>query len=283
MNKCPARFLPLAVAAMALVPALGATTAQAQDFFAPPGPPGQEWLTLDLGGIVNRFNSSVRVNGESHRGSDINLENNSLDRNLSSFEGALIWRFLPNHRFDIRYYGAKRSGSRQYDREIDIGDSTFPLGANVSVQSKNELFAANYRWSFWRTPQVETAFLVGLYGGTFKYDIEAVGISGTAANTYHKSVSTTLPLPVLGFSVDWYIDPRWKVSGELAGMKAKIGDIDGHAYVAAATGEYMIWRGLGVGLRYGWTDINADLTKSDFNGNIGAKTNAVSLYAKLVF
>jgi hypothetical protein len=282
MNKRPARLSLVAVAA-AVLPALGAATAQAQDFFAAPGPPGQEWLTIDLGGIVNRFNSTVTLNGENHRGSQINLENNALDRNLSSFEGAVIWRFLPNHRLDFRYYQAKRTGSRDYQGEIDIGDATFPVGANVSVQARSEIFSANYRWSFWRTPQFETSLLVGLYGGTFKYDIDAVGNAGSAQSAYHKSVSTTLPLPVLGAAVDWYIDPRWKVSGELAGMKAKIGDIDGHAYVAAASLEYMAWRGLGVGARYGWTDISADVTKSDFNGNLGAKTNAVSLYAKIVF
>jgi len=88
---------------------------------------------------------------------------------------------------------------------------------------------------------------------------------------------------VIGLSVDWYLDKRWTVSAEAAGMKADIGDINGHAYVLSLSTDYMIWRNFGVGARYGYTDISADVTKGDFNGTLGVKLNGVSLYAKLVF
>jgi hypothetical protein len=270
-----AAALPLAVMSQAAA-AQGFTS---QDIV----PGGEEWLILDLGGIVNRFDSTVRLDGQSGRGTDINLENNDLDRNLSSFEAALTWRFFPRHRFDILYYGGKRSGSRSYTSEIDIGDATFPVGANVTVQAKNQLVDVDYRYSFLREPEYEVAFLVGVYGGQFHYDFDAVGLAGNVQNTYHKSVSTALPLPVLGASIDFYPSKHWRASLELAGMKAKIGDVDGHAYVGGASAEYMFMRGLGVGLRYGWTDVRADVTKSDFNGTLGVKTNAVSAYARLVF
>jgi hypothetical protein len=45
----------------------------------------------------------------------------------------------------------------------------------------------------------------------------------------------------------------------------------------------MFWRSLGLGARYTYTDIKADVTKSDFNGTLGVKLNGVMLYAKMVF
>jgi hypothetical protein len=271
----------LAAAALSLTlsPAVHAQGFMSEAFI----PPGQDTFTLELGGIVNRFDSHVKLNGVNASGTDINLENNDLDRNLSTFVANGTWRFLPNHRLDAMYYGGKRSGSRTYEGNIDIGDQDFPVGATVNVDTKTEIFDVNYRWSFVHTPEVEVAAVLGLYGGTFKYDFNAFGTVNGNQRTYNKSVSTTVPLPIIGLSVDWYLDPRWTVSASGAGIKAKIGDIDGHAYLLALSTDYMIWRNFGIGARYGYTDISADVTKSDFNGNLGVKLNGVSVYAKFVF
>jgi len=281
MNK---RLLaPAALVAGALPLLLAAAPAQAQGFMSNAfTPPGQETFSIDLGGVANRFDSHVRLNGQTTQGSDINLENNDLDRNLSTFIVAATWRFLPNHRLDALYYGGKRSGSRTYEGNIDIGDQDFPVGATVGLDTKTEIFDLNYRWSFVHTPQVELAAVLGLYGGTFKYDFAAVGTVNGTQRTYNKSVSTTIPLPVIGLSVDWYLDPRWRVSAMGAGIKADIGDVNGHAYVLSLSTDYMVWRNLGFGARYGYTDISADVSKSDFNGNLGVKLNGVSLYARFV-
>lgn len=273
-----------AIVAAAALPLALSMPAQAQGLMSQDViPPGQETFSLDLGGIVNRFDSHVRLNGQTTAGSDINLENNDLDRNLSSFIVDGTWRFLPNHRLDGLYYGGKRSGSRTYEGNIDIGDQDFPVGATVGLNTKTEIFDLNYRWSFVHTPQWEVATVLGLYGGTFKYDFSAVGTVNGTQRTYNKSVSTTVPLPVIGLSADWYPDPRWRVSAMGAGIKANIGDVDGHAYVVTLSSDYMIWRNLGVGARYTYTDISADVSKSDFNGNLGVKLNGVSLYARFVF
>jgi hypothetical protein len=283
MNNRRTAWARATLAAAALPLAL-CPAARAQGFMSDAFiPQDQATFILDLGGIVNRFDSHVRLNGQTTQGSDINLENNDLDRNLSTFIAAGTWRFLPNHRLDALYYGGKRSGSRTYQGDIDIGDQDFPVGATVGLESKTEIFDVNYRWSFMHTPELEVAAVFGLYGGTFKYDFNAVGSVNGNQRTYSKSVSTTVPVPVIGLSVDWYLDRRWTVSAEAAGMKADIGDINGHAYVLSLATDYMIWRNLGVGARYGYTDISADVTKSDFNGTLGVKLNGVSLYAKLVF
>lgn len=282
MNK--RSLAPAALLAGALPLLLAAAPAHAQGFMSNAFiPPGQETFSIDLGGIVNRFDSHVRLNGQTTAGSDINLENNDLDRNLSSFIVDGTWRFLPNHRLDGLYYGGKRSGSRTYEGNIDIGDQDFPVGATVGLNTKTEIFDLNYRWSFVHTPQWEVATVLGLYGGTFKYDFSAVGTVNGTQRTYNKSVSTTVPLPVIGLSADWYLDPRWRMSAMGAGIKANIGDVDGHAYVVTVSTDYMLWRNLGVGARYTYTDISADVSKSDFNGNLGVKLNGVSLYARFVF
>lgn len=263
--------------------AIGLLAAFAAPAFAQGGPfisPYDETLAITLGGIVNRFDTSVRLDSDTSRGTNIHLEDNALEKNLSSFEGTVTWRFFRAHRLDLDYFSANRSGSRGYNTEVDIGGTTFPLGATVSANAKSQIFAADYRWSFSQQPTVEWALLLGVYGGTFKYDVDAVGTAGNATRSAHRSVSTTVPLPLVGVGVDWYPHPQWRAGANVMGMKAKVGDVDGHAYRAGAYTDYMFWRNFGLGVRYNYNDIQADVDKSDFNGNLGWRANSVSLYAK---
>ena len=88
---------------------------------------------------------------------------------------------------------------------------------------------------------------------------------------------------MIGASVDWYISPRWKVAGYIEDMDARIRNIDGHAIVAMASTDYMLTRNLGIGVRYMYSNVSADVEKTNFNGAFEWQMNSVSLYAKLVF
>jgi len=250
-----------------------------QDFMKP----YDESATIYLGGILNQFDTSVRLDGNGTRGSDINLESNGLKKNLSSFEGGLTWRFLPAHRFDANYYTVSRSGTHTYTNEIDIGGDHFPVGADVFARSKYDLFAIDYRYSLVQQPDFEWAVGLGIYGGKITFDVNATGLNTSAGLTYNNSVSTTLPLPLIGTSLEWYPDRQWKVGLNLQGMKAKISDVDGHAYILGGNVDYMFARNWGVGLRYEYVDIGADVTKSSFNGGLTWRANALSAYVKLAF
>jgi hypothetical protein len=265
----------LAFAALAF--SLGAGPALAQMS------PYDETLSINLGGIVNRWDTSVRIDGTTTRGTNINLEDAGLDKTLSSFEAGFTWRFYRRHRLDMDYFTAKRTGSRNFQTEVDIGDQTFPIGATVSAEQKTQLFDINYRYSFAQMPTAEYAFLFGFYGGNFKYNLDAVGNGNTSTRTVDRSVSTTLPLPILGFSGDWYLDPHWRLGGQIGGMKAKIGDVDGHVYRGNLWVEWLFTRNWGVGGRYSYTDIQADVSKDSFHGSLESKTSAFSMYAKFVF
>jgi hypothetical protein len=274
----PARR-PAAFAIAALCAASVVAPAAAQGFIVP----GEETLTLSIGGIVNRFDSDLRLDGTTIKGTPINLENNGLDQNLSTLEAALTWRFAPRHRLDVTYFGGDRDGSRRYDSSITIGDSTFPVGATVSVKAKSTLTSLDYRYSIVKDPGFELGLLLGFHAGKFTYDVDAVGNAGAATGTYHKSVSTDVPLPLLGATFDWYLDRQLKLNVTLAGIKASIGDVDGHAYIASAAAEWMFTRHLGLGAKYQFFDVGADVGKNDFRGELGVKTNSVSLYGKFLF
>ena len=74
-----------------------------------------------------------------------------------------------------------------------------------------------------------------------------------------------------------------EISGNVEGMKVRIGDFDGHAIVAAALTDYTLLRNLGIGIRYIYSDVSVDVTKRDFNGNFSRRMNSINLYTRLIF
>jgi len=273
--------LALGAAALALAGPAYAQDWTSQDFIKP----YDETVTIGLGGIVNQFDTSLRLDGSSSQGTDINLENNGLKKNLSSFEGSLAWRFMQRHRLDFDYYTVSRSGSKSYTGDINIGGDDFPLGANVNVHNKYDWGSLDYRYSFAQTPEYEWAALIGFYGGKVTFDVNAVGTIGNsgATNTYNKSVSTTIPLPLIGITGDWYVNPQTHLGAQAMGMQAQIGSVDGHAYQVQLSGDYMLVRNFGVGAKWVYTDIQVSVDKSEFDGHMGWRANSFSLYAKLEF
>ena len=269
-------------AAVAIVLASG--HAVAQDFMSRNFiKPGQETFTLNLGGIVNQFDTSLKLNGESRTGTNINLESGGLKHSLSSFDIAGTWRFLDRYRIDMQYFSAKRSGGRSFDSEVTIRDVVFPVGATINTEARDHFFIADYRYSFLKTDEVELAGLIGLYGGQFKFDVTATGNELLDARSIQTTASSTVPLPLIGATVDWYVNPQLKLSAHLAGIKADISDVDGSVLVVGGAVEYMLVRSLGVGLRYMYSDVDVDVNKSRFNGSTTWRMNSVSLYAKLLF
>ncbi len=245
--------------------------------------PGEESLTLNIGGIINQFDTKLRVDGQTQRGSDVTLENNGLAKRLSSFDAGGTWRFWSRHRIDVEYFSAKRSGDRRYDGSITIGDDVFPVGATVAAQAEDRFLIADYRYSFLKRDNLELAAGLGFYGGRFDFDLTATGNEALNTRTASTSSSTTVPLPLIGASMDWYINPRWKVSANVQGMRANIGDVDGRVILAGLGTELTLMRNLGLGARYMYTEVDVDVTKTNFNGNVNWRMSSVSVYAKLMF
>jgi hypothetical protein len=244
---------------------------------------GDEIFTLNLGGILNQLDTTLRLDGQGIRGNDINLENNGLKENLSSFEASGTWRFLSRNRIDLQYFQTKRTGSHTTDRELDINGNVIPINFTLAAEARNSFLFADYRYSFVKTPVVEVAGAVGVYGGRFKYSLNASGSREGQLINFDTTASTTVPLPLIGATVDWYIDPRWKISGDIAGIKAHIGDVDGSVVIAGAATEYMLTRHFGLGLAYMYSNLSVDVTKESFNGHLGWKMNSMRAYAQLKF
>jgi hypothetical protein len=261
------RCLP--AAAFAVAAAALPTVGYAQAWIKP----GEETLLLRLGAVTGNIDTSARLDGDAGTGTPIDLESEGgLSDNLNTFDLAASWRLASRHRIDAQYLQNSRSGSKATERDYTIRDTLIPAGTVLSAEQKTSVGYVGYRYSFMKTPGAEIAAGLGVYGGNFKVRFNA------DVPTVNIDASTTLPLPVLVLTGDFYLTDRLTMTASLQGLALKIGDVDGKVYRANVAAEYLLTNNFGVGAALDTFDIQADVTKSGFRGNAEVKSTTGRLY-----
>lgn len=257
----------------------------------------ENYLTTDnqfklvVGGILANFDASVGINGTTDNGTPIDLSSGNGKKNAGNVFFGAEWRFLNRNRLSGIYFTTKKKRSATIDRTITIGDDTIEPPIELESNTRNQFIFVTYQYSFVRQSDLEIAGLIGLYANKFNFDLSGTGqfTTGTGGSTvttskdFSYSPGTTVPMPLIGASIDYYFMPQWSVRGSLSGLKAKIGDVDGSVWVATVGTEYMFTRNFGLGLQYMHTDVDVDVTKKTFNGSIDWKNNNFLFYALAKF
>jgi hypothetical protein len=243
---------------------------------------GDETFKFTVGGLIGSTDPSLALNGGTVQGTPIDFAANG-GKDVSSITISGDWRFARKHRVSALWYGTKRSNTYTLPNDVEIGNTLIPAGASLTPEIKNDFFFVNYRYSFVKNDNVEIAGLLGLYGANFRFDITAKDFPNNPTRTFEQNASTTLPLPLIGVSLDWYIMPRWTAGASISGLSAKIGDVKGSTWVFTVSSDYMIFKNFGVGVAYMHSVIDADVTKTSFDGNINYTTNNFLFYGVLKF
>jgi hypothetical protein len=115
------------------------------------------------------------------------------------------YRFSAKHRVDFSWYSIDRSGLITTQRDIDFGNINFPAGTTIDSRLETKVFKVAYTYSFYRTADIETALTFGLHITNIKASLQSAGLGISEAE------STTAPLPVFGYRIDYSLSPKWWV------------------------------------------------------------------------
>jgi hypothetical protein len=252
-------------------------------------PGGQEHVKLTLGGIVARIDSGIGIDGATNNGSILDLEGPAGKKEIGNVFFGAEWRVASRHRISGIFFSTKKDRQLSFNQSVTIGDDTLVPPATLASESKNQFIFATYQYSFVKNDDVELSGLIGAYVNKFSADISGTATvsNSNGTTTINKALAyrpeVTVPLPLIGASVNWFASPRVTLGASLSGMKAKIGDVDGSVYVATVSAEYMITRNIGAGVSYMHTDADVDITKNNFVGTIDWKNDNLLAYVLLKF
>jgi hypothetical protein len=238
---------------------------------------GEERFKINLGGTLTQNDSSLRLDGSNGQGREVDLEDAGLSDDSTGLFASATWRFASKHRIGLQTFSIRRDGSATTAETIGLGDQSVPAGTSLSADSEARFLIANYQYSFIKNDSLELAGMIGVYAARYKFKFDA------SSPVIDVDRNTDVPLPVIGASLDYYLNPRWTVSIFGEAMKIEIGDVDGRLYYGGISTDYMFTRHFGLGIGYSLSDMQTDVTKGNFEGQINWRITSLFGYAQFRF
>jgi hypothetical protein len=248
---------------------------------------GKPWerFSFNLGGFITAINSDVSL-GAKGLGIEVDVED-ALDLNssVSVFRVDGLWRFTRNlrHRLDLGWFDISRDSSTTLLKDIQIGETLFPLGTEVTTSFDLQVFKGAYSYSFFQDDRMDLGVSFGLFVMPIDFKIDA---SGTFEG--HESESITAPLPVLGLRADFAITSKLFLKYNIDFFYLEIDQFEGAITDSKLVLEYNAFKylGFGIGLESFKVYIKAedeDYPNIDFNGSFEFSYSGLMAYCKVYF
>ena len=241
--------------------------------------PERPWKTLTLKGgyFFSSSNTNLRIDGPGGNGTKIDFEEKlGLSESVDTYDVGVEWRFFDRHRFNISYFDLSRDGSTFVSGSLDFGTPPGPIVFNTVVNTEFdwEVFAATYTWSFLQTNTYEVGLTIGANITKLSLGVQTIGGLVAAAE------NATVPLPVLGLSLNYAFTPKLILRTDGGWFGIKIGDVDGSQWTANINLEYNMWKYVGFGIGYRFYRIDVGVTDEDFRGEIQYDYNGFQAFLK---
>lgn len=245
---------------------LASASARAEDL-----KPGDERFKFIAGWFLPAFGTDVRIDGEGGQGDDVDLGDDlGIDQDQSGALFGFEWRFAERHRLGATWSSFTQNGTRTFDRDITIGDTTFPLEAIVKTQWKLDLIPITYSYSFIKREKDEFAGTFGIHLDRFDLRVRAeTNVSGDVLDL-RSDHNADLPLPMLGLRYDHHFSDSWSAGIGASYFSIEFGDstldAKGSLYNARAYGEYRFRGRWGAGLAIDVFNLDIEADKSSLQG-----------------
>ncbi|MBD3852219.1 MAG: hypothetical protein IFK93_13015 [Acidobacteria bacterium] len=206
---------------------------------------------------------------------DLNLGSNTAIPSL-----AFEWQIARKHRLGVRWQDISRDSSAQALTEIQWGDETIPIDANITLAFDTTQAYIDYTYFPWVKDRWAAGFGLGFrvmdISATLAWEEEIIGGGeGTAKGT--------APLPYLYFEYRRLFSDHWRFVTGLGWLYLKIEDIEGGQWIGRASIEYLLGKRWAFGASVNLATIGVDWEGDEFLGRFESNVNDVSVFARVRF
>jgi len=234
--------------------------------------PGEERFTVMLGAFLPAFKTETKVdNDQLGEGDHINLGDDlGVDQNDSGAWFGVEWRFRPRHRVGFTYSRFTLSGERTIERQLQIDDEIYPVGANLSSRLKLAIAPITYSYSFLKRENDELALTVGLHWSRLSLNVQGSTSSGTQDLSNEASTKANVPLPLFGLRYDHRFSDRWSAGAGAAVFALQFGEdtweFEGSLWSVRLHAEYRFARNFAIGAALDGFQVSANLSTDNWHG-----------------
>lgn len=241
---------------------------------------------VSLGTFLNNSKMTIRVDGETTTGTEIDWDNAFGDNDATRFRLDGLWRINERHHLRMLYTDYSRTRTETFEDEITWQDDVFPVGAEVTGKQSFEIIEVAYEYAFMRRDDLELSGGIGLHyttlGASLRADITAPIGGGTVSIGGPASVDA--PLPVVGLHGLWRMgDSNFYLDGHAQYFALSFDDFDGSILNYRAVVIWQPKKYLGIGLGYDSFSIDVDVEKDRFTGSMDWTYEGPQLFFNVAF
>ena len=194
---------------------------------------------LDLGAVLN-FED------------DLNLGNQETVPSLD-FE----WQIGKRHRLAGRWQALNRGSNAQALTEIEWGDETIPIDADITLTFDLTQFFIDYTFYPWVKERWAAGFGIGLRWMDITTSLAWTLDSG-GVEEGRQDADVAAPLPYIYFEYRRLLTDHWRMILGVGVLDITIGDISGSQYIGRAGFEYLLGKRWSVGGALNVANVDAE-------------------------
>ncbi|MEK2688016.1 hypothetical protein [Bdellovibrio sp. GT3] len=233
---------------------------------------GDEEFVFKLGYFLPSFDTTLRVNNERlGRGDEVNLERDlGIDVEETTIRGSVMWRMSERNKLTLDVFNFSRTGNKTIDRQIQIGDQIYPVGADLSSKFTFTIIPIAWSYAFIKTPDWEVSAGAGVQWSQINLKLNGSVSLSPISTSREATAAANAPLPLLGLDLKYMITPNWSVGTNVGAFAYKIAasgmDMQGNILSAAANTEWWFSTYVGVGAALNWFYIGVEVDGKKWNG-----------------
>lgn len=210
---------------------------------------------IEAGGFATSVKTSVRVDAtDGSTGSVLELESRGLAAHPMIFRLDGLVKLKRRSSFAFTGLTINRNNSYVLDEDINVGDSTYPMGTDITTKFNTAYLGLTYRYAIFFKKEWEAGASVGMRLLNIKAGIKPV--SEEFANT--GNLAAPVPSPVIGMFVNYNILPKLNITGTVELMQVTISGIKGTVVDNRIATQYYFWKNFSAGVAYSFNRYNVD-------------------------
>lgn len=218
------------------------------------GNPLNDRFSVSLGGFLLDTDTEIRVDGDA-AGTEIDMGRDLGLQDSDRFRLDAYWRMTPRQKLRLMYFDTNASGTRVIDRDIEFGDTLYPIDAEVHGRVETQVTSLQYEFDFLQSDTYELGGTFGIHNLSFETGLsidsngQTAGVSSTA--------EADGPLPVIGLHGVWRINDKFYLDAGLQYFQISLDPYDGSVTDFNISGVWQFSEHWGVGA--GWNQFRTNL------------------------
>jgi hypothetical protein len=220
-------------------------------------------LVLSAGMFYPEADTYIRVDGTGGVfGTELNFDTLGLADNEVLPALGFVWQANSKHGVWGNYFELDRSGFTNTAIEIRIGNTVFPIGANIDAQFSSKVLAVGYGYSIFNDTRRFLGFRIGL-------NVQDIRLAVATENgLLAETADVTAPLPTFGFVGGYELSENWLLFAQAGYLGLTVDEYKGAVTELSARLSYALTEHFSLSLAYRYLKVEVDSEDADWRGKL---------------